>query len=182
MALLSYKWFLIGLLSLTGWQQVEKLEYNRSQENATIWHPFYISVVEINHNNKEQSIEISCKIFADDMEDILKKNYKTAVDLSSAKQIDQNNKLINDYITKNLSFNIDGKTAKLNYIGFEKDKESVYGYFEITLIPAFKKLEVANSVLHDFNDQQINIMHVTVNGNRKSYKLDYPNKQASFSF
>ncbi|MBD0298559.1 MAG: hypothetical protein ICV84_25725, partial [Flavisolibacter sp.] len=75
---------------------------------VNVVHPFYVSVTEINHNSKEKTLEISCKAFAEDMEDILKKNYKTTVDLENANQKTQNNKLVNDYITHHLNLITDG--------------------------------------------------------------------------
>jgi hypothetical protein len=52
----------------------------------------------------------------------------------------------------------------------------------VTQLPSLKSLKVSNSILQDLTTEQINIMHVSVNGNRKSYKLDYPHKDASFTF
>jgi hypothetical protein len=147
-----------------------------------IFHPFYVSVTEINHNPKEQTLEVSCKMFSEDLEDILKKNYKTAVDLTAQKQQPQNEKMIQDYISKHLVIQANGKALKLNFIGFEKEAESVYCYFETEKINGVKKLDVTDSILQDFSDKQINIIHVMVNDNRKSQKLDYPDKLASFSF
>ena len=181
MALLSFKWLLF-ILSPLFFLQAKGDVYNNQVSAGTSLHPFYVSVTEINHNAKDKALEISCKMFADDMEDILKQQYKTKVDLSNNQQAEQNNKLLVDYITKHLAFTADGKPVKLNYVGYEKESESVYVYLEGINLPSIKKLDVTNSILQDFNNTQINIMHVMVNGSRKSYKLDYPNKQASFSF
>jgi hypothetical protein len=134
------------------------------------------------YNAKTKSIEISCKMFAEDVEDVLKQNYKIKVDLSNDKQQAQNNNLMNDYIVKHFSINIDSKPANFKFVGFEKDKESVYCYLEVVNVPAIKKLSVTNSILYDFNKEQMNIIHVINNGNRESTKLDYPKNQASFSF
>jgi hypothetical protein len=134
------------------------------------------------YNAKTKSIEISCKMFAEDIEDVLKQNYKIKVDLSNDKQQAQNNNLMNDYIVKHFSINIDSKPANFKFVGFEKDKESVYCYLEVVNVPAIKKLSVTNSILYDFNKEQMNIIHVINNGNRESTKLDYPKNQASFSF
>lgn len=177
MALLSFKWLFISLLSLLSLQPKES-------ETATParFHPLFVSVTEIHHNAASKALEISCKIFVDDMEETLKKSYKTKVDLSSAQGKEQNNKLIADYISKHLVFVADGKPQKLSYVGYEKESEAVYCYFEVPNLPAVKKLDVTNSILQDYTSEQINIMHVYVNGNRKSYKLDYPNSQASFTF
>jgi hypothetical protein len=145
-------------------------------------HPFFVSVTEINHNATEKTLEISCKVFADDMEDILKKNYQVKVDLTDPKKVDDNNKLIEAYVRKNLSIVVDGKAVPLHYLGFEKEKESIYVYVEGNNVAAVKKLDLTISLLQDLNDEQINIMHVSVHGERKSTKLDHPKKQASFSF
>jgi hypothetical protein len=174
MIAMLFKWFLLSGLVLPNLLSSEPIV------NAA--HPFYVSVTEINHNNKEKTLEISCKIFADDMEETLKNNYKTTVDLTNKNQQQLIDRLLNDYIQKHLSLITNGKTTSLKYVGFEKESESVYCYFEVQNVPAFKTLDIKNSILHDYKEEQINILHVTVNGNRKSYKLDYPNKQVNFTF
>lgn len=150
--------------------------------HAFTFHPFYISVTEMLLNSKTKSLEISCKMFAEDLEDVLKQNYKVPVDLGNDKMQATNNKLINDYISKHFSINIDSKTAALHFVGFEKENESVYCYCEVLNVPAIQKITVNNTILQDYKQEQINIMHVIVNGNRKSTKLDYPASRASFNF
>ena len=177
MVLLSFKWLFVSLLSLLSFQPNES-----DPATHAAFHPFYVSVTEIHHNGTNKALEISCKIFVDDMEETLKKNYKAKVDLSNSQNQEQNNKLIADYISRHLVFVADGKPQKLSYVGYEKESEAVYCYFEVPNVATIKKLDVTNSLLQDYTSDQINIMHVVVNGNRKSYKLDYPNSQASFTF
>ncbi|MFL5742393.1 MAG: DUF6702 family protein [Flavisolibacter sp.] len=145
-------------------------------------HPFYISVTEINHNAKDKTLEISCKMFAEDLEVQLEKNYRTTLDISSEKDKASFDKYIPDYLGQHFSLSVDGKPVKLVYVGFEKEKESAYCYFQVNGVSSVKKIDLVNSLLYDFNDQQINIMHVTVNGQRQSTKLNYPDKQVSLSF
>ena len=145
-------------------------------------HPYYISVVEINHNPTDKTLEISCKIFTNDFEATLEKNYKTKVDLVNPPDKSAMDKLVSDYIKKHLFVKADNKAASLSYIGFEKEDEAVYSYFQVDNVPAVKKIDVTNSILHDFSEQQINIIHCTVGGKRQSDKLDYPKTEASFSW
>lgn len=173
MKLIAYKSTVVIFLCLT-------CSFSRS--STTAFHPFYISVTEINHNAKTKSLEISCKTFAEDLEDVLKQNYKISIDLGNNKLQAQNNKVINDYILKHLSINLDSRTAALKFIGFEKENESVYCYFEVADVAAIKKITVTDTILQDYKQEQINIIHMIENGNRKSTKLDYPASQASFSF
>jgi hypothetical protein len=145
-------------------------------------HPYYISVVEINHNPSDKTLEISCKIFTNDFETTLEKNYKTKVDLVNPPDKSAMDKLVSDYIKKHLSVKADSKVANLSYVGFEKEDEAVYSYFQVDNVPSVKKIDVTNSILHDFSDQQINIIHCIVGGKRQSDKLDYPKTEASFQY
>ena len=87
MATILYKWFLVsGLLFIAGLPKTGKAILDKSiPASVEALHPFYISITEINHNAKDKTLEISCKMFAEDLEETLDKNYKTEVDLSLAK-------------------------------------------------------------------------------------------------
>ena len=57
MASSIYKWLFLPLLALV-----------LTSAKAPALHPFHVSVVEIEHNAEDKSLEISCKIFTDDFE------------------------------------------------------------------------------------------------------------------
>ncbi|TBR19977.1 MAG: hypothetical protein EPO57_01545 [Chitinophagaceae bacterium] len=145
-------------------------------------HPFHVSVTEMNHNAKEQTIEISCKFFVDDFEKGLLQFGKTKVDIQSDAIHEKMNQLISAYIKKNFKLNIDGKDMDQQYLGFEVDKESVFCYFQIDKINSIKKLEIFSTILYNEFDDQSNIFHVNVNEIRKSTKLDFPKTNTIFNF
>ncbi len=150
--------------------------------NPGMMHPFHVSVVEINHNAGDKTLEISCKIFTDDFEKVLAQNYKTKVDLVNPPDKPAIDTLIKKYIVSHLSVSPDNKTVKLLYIGHERESEAVYCYLEIDNIPTVKKMEISNKLMHDLFTDQVNLVHVVVEGTRKSSKLDYPATQLSVSF
>jgi hypothetical protein len=164
-----YKWFSLALLGvfLTG---------------AARPHPLYISVTEINHNPKDKILEVSCKMFTNDLEAALEKVAKTHVDLSSAKDKVASDKLIEEYVERHMRLKIDGKPAVLHFVGSEKENDGTWSYFQVNEVPAVKRIDVVNDLLYDSFNQQIGIMHVTVGGQRKSTRLDYPEANASFDF
>ncbi|MDP4264203.1 MAG: hypothetical protein Q8941_16865 [Bacteroidota bacterium] len=145
-------------------------------------HPFHISTTEINHNATDKSLEISCRIFTDDFETCLSKAYHTKADLSSANMKTAMDTLIKKYLLGHLQIKADDKPMAAKYLGFEKQDEAIYVYFESGNIPTVKKIEVTDSILYDLYDDQISIVHVIVGGNRKSTKLDCPKKEAHFEF
>ncbi len=173
MPLLFFNGFLFLLLSF--WQP----QASFSKPHV---HPFYVSVVEMAYNKNNAALEISCKLFAEDMETALAQAYKTSIDFEQPQQKEKLDRLLADYVAKHLLVRADKKLRPLQYIGFERESESLYCYFEITGLPSVKTIDVTNSLLYDFTDKQINIIHAMVAGDRKSYKLDYPKTEANFSF
>lgn len=145
-------------------------------------HPLYITVTEINHNTKDKTLEISCKMFTNDFEAALEKTAHAKVDLSDAKNKAANDKLIADYVEKHLLLKVDGHPAVLQFVGSEKEEDGTWSYFQVNNVSSVKKLEVNNNLLYDNFDQEINIMHATVGGTKKSTRLDYPAAAATFEF
>lgn len=147
-------------------------------------HPFHVSVTEIEHNATDKTLEISCKIFTDDFETILAKNYNTKVDLTNPPNSNPAamDSLVKKYIYSHLAIKVGGKPVTFNYIGYEVDKEAAWGYIEVANVSSVSKLDITNHILYDKFDDQMNIIHVKVGDNRKSTKLNYPDKETTFSF
>lgn len=144
-------------------------------------HPFYVSKIEINHNTKDKSLELSIRVFTDDLEATLQKFGRTKIDLSKKELTAVNDKLIKDYIHKNLQLMVDKRTVNLEYVGYEINKESTWLYFEVDNVPTLKELQVNCSLLYDYKTEQMNIIQVKANGKDESYKLDYPKKNVLFN-
>ena len=148
----------------------------------TSHHPFHVSTTEINHNASDKTLEISCKLFTDDFESALVKQYHTKADLSAVNMKTAMDTLVKKYINGHLMLNADGKTLVMKYLGFEKESEAVYAYLQVDNVSSLKKIEVTDSILYELYDDQIGIIHFIVGGNRKSTKLDYPDTKAIFDF
>ena len=145
-------------------------------------HPLYISVTEISQNPKEKILEISCKVFTNDFEAVLEKMSGTKVDLSAAADKVAAGRLIEQYVEKHLQLKVDGKAVALHYVGNENENDGTWSYFQVNDVGAVRRIDVADALLYDSFSQQINILHVTVGGVRKSTRLDYPAANASFEF
>lgn len=176
MASSIYRWLLIPQLFIIGMFYHHKFH---EFQQSPLWgaggpHPFHVSVVEINHNAADKTLEITCKLFTDDFEKVLKQNYNTKVDLINPPDKKAMDTLVKKYILSHLSVLIDGKQPGLTYLGFEREEDAVYGYLQAENIITVKKVEITNKLMYDLFDDQVNIMHVVVNGERKSTRLDYP--------
>ena len=148
----------------------------------SLLHPFFVSVIDINHNEKEATIEISVRCFTNDLEKMIAADTKTTIDLSQPSQKNKGDALLKAYLTKRLNLSVNGNKSSLDYVGFEIQKESTWTYFEIKNIKQLSQLNVLCEVLFGVNDQQINIFHVNAKGVRKSYELIYPKNATQFNF
>ena len=148
----------------------------------SILHPFYVSVIDMNHNSKEASLEISVRTFTTDLEARIEKEYNVKLDLSDAKQKAKAEQYINLYVQKRLALTTNGARGKMELVGFEIQKESTWSYFEIKNVSQLKQLDVFCEILFGIDDSQINILHAKVNGQTKSYELAAPKNKTSFTF
>ncbi|MGF1922779.1 MAG: DUF6702 family protein [Bacteroidia bacterium] len=148
----------------------------------TTAHPLHVSTTELSFNQKDKSIEVSCKIFTDDFERVLSNTYKAKTDLSKPELHKAMDILIKKYMDANLHFVVNGKNVRANYIGFEIDSEATNVYLEIEDIPSLQSLNLTNTILYDLFDDQMNILHVERKGDRKSARANYPSNRMSVVF
>lgn len=161
MGILLFKWFFTACMAL---------------------HPFYVSVTEIQHNKAQQELEVSCRIFADDLENALKKQSKTPLDIIHPASKQKMDSLIATYLGKHLLITIDGKPVKLQYLGYKIEEEAAWCFLAAEQVPSLKRAHIRNDILYDEHPNQINMIHVIVNEVRKSTKLDNPKMDADIVF
>ena len=178
------KWLFILLLPAALHIQPNLNECRISAPNETLKpaHPLHVTVTEINHNATDKTLEISCRIFTDDFEKVLAQNYKTKVDLVNPPDRAAMDNLVKNFVQSHLMLKGDNKNLHMSYLGYERDNDAIYSYLQVDNIASIKKLDVNNTLLFEMFTDQINLMHITVNGKRKSAKLDYPEKGISFTF
>lgn len=139
-------------------------------------HPYHVGSVEINYNSKSRTFEITGRFFLDDLENGLSEKYGKSFHFNDSKYKSQLNDALKNYASEYFKLKTDNQFLKVNYVGYEEDSESVNVYLESEKVENPKKVEAAVSFLYNLFDDQINLVHIIVNGNRKSEKLTYPNR------
>ncbi len=166
MAIILYKWLFVTLMV----------------SNLSFMHPVFVSVTEVEHNAKEKTLEISCKVFTDDFEKALRKTYNTPIDLVTPKNASAMQTIVGDYVSKHLAITVDDKKATLTFIGYEQIEEGIYCYFQASNISSIKKISITDNVMYDYKKEQVSVLHVTVNGKRQSTKMNNPKDITVFEF
>ena len=135
-------------------------------------HPLHISVTELNYNEKSKAMQITSRLFIDDLELSIRNKIKDQdLDLlepGAGKTTDQ---LVSDYIKGVLKIKVDGKSVVPKYLGHEQEDLALICYIEIENIKRLKSVEVFNSAITEIHDDQSNLVHVTYKGVVKSMRL-----------
>ncbi len=145
-------------------------------------HPYYMSVTEIEYKSAEKEVQVACKIFTDDLEEALKREFNKKIDIVNAAQKKENEQLLQRYLQKHFKLQLDNKAVALDFFGFEEEGEAIWIYLLAKNTAAFKSATVFSDVLYSYREDQLNIIHFKNKGERKSYRLNYPNKQVVFTW
>jgi len=146
-------------------------------------HPIHISVTEINYNEKSKSLQITSRIFVDEMElGVRAQRKEPELDILDPKNGITTKQLINNYVSAHFKVKIDGKPAKINFLGFEKEDISFVSYLEIENVKKLKTIEVFVDFVTEIHDDQSNLVHVTYKAPIKSARLSREITSEIFTF
>ena len=153
-----------------------------SLSSFTVVHKFYVSVTQIEYNEKQQSLQIISRIFIDDIEEVLKKRYDETIKLTSEKQQEKVDTYLYKYLQKKLMITVDDKPVRYNFIGTEYDNDLILCYLEIEGVTSLETITISNKVLMDVFEEQQNIIHVKKGKNRKSLILEKEKEKGMLKF
>ena len=144
-------------------------------------HPFYLGVTSLEYNTKDKVLQGSIKLFVNDLEDALKKTTKKSVDLIHVKDTIGTSAMLMAYLGSHFRLQVNGAPVKFEFLGFEREEEALWMYVEYRCETP-KKIQIQNTLLFDYLPDQSNIVHIDLNGTRKSAKTNNPDKDFVFEF
>ena len=139
----------------------------------TIAHKFYVSVTNISYSEKDQSLQVTSRIFIDDFEEVLLERYGIEAHLTTDSETALADEYIEKYLkTKFLMF-VDGEQRQYIFLGKKYDNDIMICYLEVPEldIDEVKSIEVQNELLTDLFDEQQNVVHFKIKGKKKSFVL-----------
>lgn len=153
-----------------------------SLSSFTSVHKFYVSVTEIEYNEKVQSLQIISRVFIDDFENVLKARYDGDIKLGANSETSNAEDFIKKYLEQKLEITLDGRLVEEKYLGKEYQNDMIIFYVEVPQVKRFKEISVRNSVLMDLFEEQKNLIHVEIDGKTKSMVLVSGNDKNTINF
>ena len=124
-------------------------------------HPFHVSVTEIKYKEEEKAIQISSRIFLDDLELGLQAyTGNEKLDITLEENWDFINENLEPYLLERIKlWDEKGRAYEIDYVGAEIEEDVLWAYLEIEKIKKLKKVKVQNAVLHEVWGDQENLIH-----------------------
>ena len=146
-------------------------------------HPVHVSVTEVNYNEKDKALQITSRIFVDDLElAIREKRKEPDLDILEPGAGLKTDQLVGPYLSEHFKVKIDGKPVKFNFLASEKEDYALVCYIEIPGIKKMKTFEITDDVIMEIHDDQSNLVHITYKSPVKSVRLTRDKPFEVFTF
>lgn len=131
-------------------------------------HKYYISIYQIDYIPNKKRVEITARIFADDLNNALEKKYKTTSYLGSNKENAEDLILLKRYFSEKFFVKVNGQKKEVKFLFKELETNVVICYLKIENVAKISDFELTNSVLLESNPEQQNIIQYKINTQKGS--------------
>ncbi|MDP6053053.1 MAG: hypothetical protein QF879_11965 [Candidatus Latescibacteria bacterium] len=136
----------------------------------------------MDHNPDTHTLEITFKIFTDDLEQALEAQGRGKLHLGADRESEGADRYISRYLEQHVSIEIDGRILEAKYLGRETESDVTWCYSEIGDVPSISTVTVINTLLIEIFEDQTNMVHINANGQNKSMLLTRAKDRGTVEF
>lgn len=140
-------------------------------------HKFYVSIYQINFAPEKKMLQITSRIFLDDLNEAVQSKTKQKMNLGETSETPEQQKRMVDYMLSNLQIRVNGKPVTVEFRSKEIQDNVMICYFRATGVASVKSLWIRNRNLFDYVTEQQNIIQTTINGKKNSLLLTIDNPE-----
>ncbi len=139
----------------------------------TVAHKFYLSVTQVRYSEKDDALQITTRLFIDDMNSVLTERYDIDARLGTNEETDVDVEYLEKYVRTKFTVSINGEQMDYTFLGKKYDTDVVICYLEVPKIdfPKVSNITIVNEILTDLFEEQQNVLHFNINGKKKSFVL-----------
>ena len=137
-------------------------------------HKFHESLAQLDYNEEARTVEMSFRLFADDLEESLSKRAGKKIRIDKAKDADA---LTLAYLQDAFELkNGEGRSKTFRWVGMEIQVDVVWVYVETDMPEGLDHAQLRNRIFFDLFDDQINRVNIR-SGSAKAYYVFKPGDQ-----
>lgn len=127
-------------------------------------HKFYVALYQVNYAPDKKMLQITTRIFVDDLNAAVGKKYSKKINLGSDNETVEDVTLLKKYFSEKFYIKVNGQTKPIHFLSKEMEGDVLICYFSMKEIQKINTLEIYNAVITEGNSEQQNIMHFNVSG------------------
>ena len=143
--------------------------------SSMVPHKFYTSIYQINYAPQKKMIQITSRIFIDDLNDAIEKRYHSKSYVGTDNETLKDVEAMQKYLAEKFSLKVNGVLKPMDFRSKEVEANVLICYFRISEISKITKLEIINSALMELNSDQQNIIQANISGEKQSLLLTSEN-------
>ena len=136
-------------------------------------HPMYVSYTNMDIDRQKGSIELSIKMFTDDLETILHNKYDIDGWIGTPAEHRDGRRRLEEYVNERFSIVVNhGEKINLITDSMIINDDSMWFYMKGTAKQTIRQIEIDNRLLTDFFSSQNNLMIINTGQNEIGRRLD----------
>lgn len=139
-----------------------------------------MSITQVNYIKEEKALQITTRLFIDDIENALNQRYGINAALKTKKETKELDAYLKKYFLHHFSVDINNQKVTYNFLGHAYEDDVVKCYLEIENISpkTFTSIAIKNTLLFDMFSEQQNLVHIKVGEDPESFILTDGNDKA----
>ncbi len=132
-------------------------------------HKFYVSIYQVDFVPEKKRVEITARIFLDDLNLALEKEFKTKIQLGEKTESSQDVQFLQKYLMKHLKISIDEKEKNIQFLSKEVENNVVIIYLKIVDVKKINSFRIYNNALLELYSDQQNIIQTKFYNKKRNY-------------
>lgn len=138
-------------------------------------HKFYTAIYQIEFAPKKKMLQITARIFYDDLNEALEAKYHKKAFIGTEKETPDDIVLLKKYLAEKFIIKVNGQAKTMNLHSKEVEDNVLICYLTIKEIAKVKSIEVENTIIMEKHSEQQNIIQANFNGQKQSLLLTSDN-------
>lgn len=134
-------------------------------------HKFYTAIYQINFVPKKKMVQITTRIFIDDLNEALENKFHKKIFLASDNETPDDLVFLKKYLAENFSIKINGQLKPMNFLSKEVEDNILICYLNCKDISKINSFEVQNTIITEMHSDQQNIIQANFNNKKSSLLL-----------
>lgn len=135
-------------------------------------HKFYTAIYQLEFVPQKKMLQITTRIFNDDLNDALEHKSGAKIFLGTDKETPEDLAHLKKYLADKLLIKINGQSKPFYFHGKEVEDNVVICYLSCRDIAKINTIEIQNSILTEIHPEQQNIIQANFNGKKSSLLLN----------